>query len=174
MGGADDAAGRVRAAPMEAAAFAKYEFRWSERPAFCKECAAGMKSVDERWCRTCKTWATKAEGDGPARHDGDGSIAEFGEAGETRKSKTLCCAYRNDVTGTQKSRADNADWKKMLPKLRCSSAACLSLFDDKVDMSEEQTRLSAAGGRLRRSCAEAKEKATRRTNAEVANRERKV
>ena len=125
MGGADDAAGRVRAAPMEAAAFAKYEFRWSERPAFCKECAAGMKSVDERWCRTCKTWATKAEGDGPARHDGDGSIAEFGEAGETKQIRTLYCAKCKDVKGKKKPRAGSAGWKTSHPEVRCASATCL-------------------------------------------------
>ena len=44
-------------------AFTKYEFRRKDRPAFCKECTAEMKSVGEKWCKTCKAPATKTDKD---------------------------------------------------------------------------------------------------------------
>ena len=107
-------------------AFTKYEFMRFERPAFCKEYAVEMKSADGKWCRTCKTLATTAEGDGSAQHDGDESIAEFGEAAETKKIRALSCAKCKDVKGKKNLRADSADWKNTYPNVPLSSTTCLS------------------------------------------------
>ena len=82
-------------------AFAKYEFQRKDRPAFCKDCTAEMKSVGEKWCKACNTWAAKAGGVGSAQHDGDGSIAEVAEAEETKKTGTLYCAKCKGVKGKE-------------------------------------------------------------------------
>eukprot|EP00959_Pyramimonas_sp_CCMP1952_P062992 1316797-Pyramimonas_sp.AAC.1 len=49
-------------------AFTKYEFQRKDRPAFCKERTEEMKNADEKWCKTCRGWATRAENDNAARH----------------------------------------------------------------------------------------------------------
>ena len=79
-----------------------------------------------------------------------------------------------DVKAKQTSRSGNAKWRESRCTVRCSNKTCLSLFDEKAEMSDAQKRRSAAGERLCRACAEAKEKATRRENAETANRKRKA
>ena len=110
-------------------AFTKYEFQRKERPAFCKECTAEMKGQDEKWCKTCNTWATKAEGDGCA-----------GEGDETKKIRTLYCVKCSDVKAQQNSRTGNAKWKESVLTVRCSSKTCLALFDEQGEVSDAQKK----------------------------------
>eukprot|EP00959_Pyramimonas_sp_CCMP1952_P102209 2138019-Pyramimonas_sp.AAC.1 len=58
--------------------------------------------------------------------------------------------------------------------LRCTNGKCLSLCDEKAEVSDAQKKRNAAGDRLCRKCAEEQEKELRRGNAEAANRKRKA
>eukprot|EP00959_Pyramimonas_sp_CCMP1952_P323657 6773725-Pyramimonas_sp.AAC.1 len=69
-------------------AFTKYEFQRKERPAFCKECTAEMKSRDEKWRKTCDGWATKAQGDGGVQEGGDGGAAGVGDGVDAKRIRT--------------------------------------------------------------------------------------
>ena len=43
-------------------AFTKYEFQRKERPAFCKECTAEVKSRDEKWCKKVRRVGNESAG----------------------------------------------------------------------------------------------------------------
>ena len=78
-------------------AFTKYEFQRTDRPAFCKECTAQMKSVGEKWCKTCQARATAAEGDERTRHGSGRGGDSAGDAEEPKTIRTMYCAKCSHV-----------------------------------------------------------------------------
>eukprot|EP00959_Pyramimonas_sp_CCMP1952_P165040 3449627-Pyramimonas_sp.AAC.1 len=112
-------------------AFTKYEFQRKERPAFCKECTEEMKSAGEKWCKTCRGWATTAESDDEARHGSGRNADAVTDDGEPKRIRTMYCAKCTDVKARQKSRKGNAKWNESVDKVRCTNAKCLSIYDGK-------------------------------------------
>eukprot|EP00959_Pyramimonas_sp_CCMP1952_P215626 4510614-Pyramimonas_sp.AAC.1 len=133
-----------------------------------------MKDADEKWCTTCRGWATRAEADEAPRHGDDRSGDAAPDGGGTKRIRTMYCAKCSHVKAKQKSRSGNAKWNESVGTVRCSNDACLSLHDGKGEMSEAQKKHNAAGERLCRKCAAEREKEVRRGNAEAANRKRKA
>ena len=66
-------------------AFTKYEFQRKERPAFCKECAAVMKSRGEKWRKTCDTWARQCRATGACRRAAMGARREVARGRKRRR-----------------------------------------------------------------------------------------
>ena len=151
-------------------AFTKDEFQRKERPAFCKECTAEMKSRDEKLCKTCDTWATNAQSDESARGGGDAGVAGIGDGDDAKQIRTMYCVKCSDVKRQKNSRRSNAKWAESVGKVRCSNDGCLSLFPEEAEMSEAQKKHKEAGERLCRRCAEERDRTTRESN----NKTRKV
>ena len=86
----------------------------------------------------------------------------------------MYCKKCSHVKAKQKSRKDNAKWNESVGSLRCTNDKCLSLHDERAEMSEAQKKHNAAGERLCRKCAEEREKAVLRSNYEAGNRKRKA
>eukprot|EP00959_Pyramimonas_sp_CCMP1952_P112205 2346016-Pyramimonas_sp.AAC.1 len=80
-----------------------------------------MKNGDEKWCTTCKVWATRVEGHDASRH-GSGRDADAApDGGETKRIRTMCCAKCSHVKAKQKSRSGNAKWNESVGTVRCAS-----------------------------------------------------
>jgi len=85
-------------------AFTKYEFQRGDRPAFYKECTADMKLVDEKWCTTCRGWATKAEDEVTTRRADDRGGDAAGDEGGG-KELGPCIAQGAAMSKPSRSRA---------------------------------------------------------------------
>eukprot|EP00959_Pyramimonas_sp_CCMP1952_P357694 7489393-Pyramimonas_sp.AAC.1 len=70
----------------------------------------------------------------------------------------MYCAKCSGITAKQNSWKDSAKWNQNVGTVRCTNGKCLSLYDEKADMSEAQKKHAAAGERLCRKCAEEREK----------------
>eukprot|EP00959_Pyramimonas_sp_CCMP1952_P206104 4310053-Pyramimonas_sp.AAC.1 len=67
-----------------------------------------MKSLDEKWRKTCDAWATGTHGDESARRGDDEGAARVRDGGDAKKARTMHCVKCSDVKGQQKSRRANA------------------------------------------------------------------
>ena len=108
------------------------------------------------------------------RHADDRGVDAAGDEGETKRVRTMYCAKCSHVKAKQNSRKGNAKWNESVGTVRCRNDKCLSLYDEKAEMSEAQKKHNAAGERLCRTCAEEREKEVRRQNADSGRRKRKA